>query len=109
MSEPINIQRSYEAVEIKLGARLYETVKMTRSVLKKIEALEGEAEKADESGDVDEQVAALAKVLDAQLLSANGSTAKPSTQIMKLWKGDDIGVDDIFRILEQIAEAGRPT
>jgi hypothetical protein len=78
--------------------------RVTRSVQKGLEAVDRKLRAADDEEDADKIVALMAEGLDA-LLAPNGKQTAAKTVLMKLWKDDELSLDQINQLYEGVQES----
>lgn len=108
MARTISLGEALDKVEVDLFGTAFEAQPATRSLMKESEPFERELDKADDSDDV---IAAVGRLLDIRLKSANGSKRKPSTIVKEKWEADELSTGSLLAFLADLngAQYARPT
>jgi hypothetical protein len=110
MSDTIKLRKAYKAKRVELEdiggkAYVYETLPLTRSVIKQVSELEGQIV----SGlDEDENIVKIAQILDVRLRPTNGSKVKASAIIKRLWEKEELDYPDAWGLIEDINATALP-
>lgn len=96
------------------GGHLYTVIPATRSVVRKMSALDtrleqlltGDGDLTDEQ--LDQLVDIYADMLNLRLESLDGAP-RPATVVKRLWKGDQVSVPQLEQLLAGVAGTDRPT
>jgi hypothetical protein len=110
MTDTIKLKRAYQPVKVELddadGKTVkYETVPLTRSLIKQVGEMEREMY---DLTDEDEVIAKLCEVIDIRLRASNGSKAKPSTMLKKAWHADELTYPELMGFFRDISRDEAP-
>lgn len=102
----VAIGAQVDTYEVDLWGTLYEAKPATRTV-----AIRGKelVEQLTETEDQDEAVKLYGQILDLRLSPANGKRTKASAVIDRQWQGDKVTISQLDQLIEDLAEADRPT
>lgn len=100
----LRIDTGYDPVEVDLWGALYETVDISRSLQKKAEKLEAQA---DATPSPDEQIALVAELMDIKLKPV-GHEEQPSKLIKAKWEKDNLTSRQLLRFVRSLGEAENP-
>lgn len=122
MPERIQIEPTFQAVEVELLGYVFLTKPQTKAAMEKFDAWEEKYEGLDDDAEV-EVVSVLGEMYDLMLDSGYPADSgdeedgedkkprksKPSTVIRRAWEANEIETRALLAGLGQIVEAGRPT